>query len=312
MILSVSRRTDIPAFYSDWFFNRLREGYVLVKNPMNAKQISKVILTPETIDCIVFWTKDPTPMIHRLDEIKNYPYYFQFTLNSYDLSLELNVPKKKHLIDAFIALSNKIGKERVIWRYDPILLTDSFDKEYHFKWFEYLASRLSDYTNKCVISFLDLYRKTKRNLKAIPLLSIQLEDMNDIASNISKIAASYNLAIESCSEEIDLQRFNIKHGRCIDPKLISDILKIKIDVDKDPNQRLECGCVKSIDIGEYNTCNHECLYCYANFSKGTVQKNVALHDNNSPLLIGNLNGDERIYEREMIFYKKSQISLFDY
>lgn len=308
MILSVSRRTDIPAFYSEWFFNRIKEGFVLVKNPFNTKQISRINLNPKVIDCIVFWTKNPIRMFRKLDQIKEYNYYFQFTLNSYDKTLEKNVPGKKYLINTFINLSTRIGKNKVVWRYDPIILTDKFTKEYHYKWFEYLAKRLSPYTNKCVISFLDLYKKTERNLSEINVLPISNNDMNELAKRFSKIAFKYNLVIETCSEKIDLSKFNINHGKCIDDKLISDIIGENLSIDKDPNQREICGCVKSIDIGAYNTCNHNCLYCYANFNKNTVEKNLLKHDKKSPLLFGNLDGDEKITDRKMKSYRKDQIS----
>ncbi|OAA90548.1 DUF1848 domain-containing protein [Clostridium ljungdahlii] len=308
MILSASRRTDILAFYSDWFFNRIKEGFVLVKNPFNLKQVSKVSLNPKVIDCIVFWTKNPKKMTKRLAEIKEYNYYFQFTLNSYDKTLETNVPEKKYLINTFIELSKRIGKDRVIWRYDPIILTDKFTKGYHYKWFEYLAKRLCPYTNKCVISFLDLYRKTERNLKEINILPIDKDDMFDLAEKFSKIASKYNVAIEACSEKVDLSKFNINHGKCIDDRLISRIVGEKLSIDKDPNQREVCGCVKSIDIGAYNTCNHGCLYCYANFNRDDVQKNLLKYNKKSPLLIGELYGDEKIIDRKMKSYKNDQLS----
>lgn len=307
LIISASRRTDIPAFYSEWLFNRIREGYLLVRNPMNVHQISRINLNPEVVECIVFWTKNPKPMMNKLHELEKYNFYFQFTLNSYDKSIEPNVPKKNELIETFIELSKQIGKDKVIWRYDPILLTDVFTKEYHFKWFEYLAQVLCNYTNKCVISFVDLYKKTERNLKGINLLPMSKNDMEEIASKISKIGSNYNLVIESCSEEIDLNKFNIEHGKCIDDKLISKITGKVFNIEKDPNQRDICGCVRSIDIGTYNTCMNGCLYCYANFSKDAVAKNVSLHDSKSPLLFGNLNGKEKIIDREMqIFGKKEE------
>lgn len=308
MILSVSRRTDIPAFYSEWFFNRIKAGFVLVKNPFNTKQISKIKLSPKVVDCIVFWTKNPKKMIKRLDEIKEYNYYFQFTLNSYDKTLEKNVPQKKYLINTFIELSQKIGKDKIIWRYDPIVLTDKFTKEYHYKWFEYLAKRLRTYTNRCVISFLDLYKKTEHNLKETNILPLNKDDMFDLANKFSKIACKYNLIVETCSEEIELSRFNINHGKCVDDKLISNIIGEKLSVDKDPTQREVCGCVKSIDIGTYNTCNHNCLYCYANFNKEIVEKNLLKHNKKSPLLFGDLNGDEKITDRKMKSYRGGQIS----
>lgn len=297
MILSVSRRTDIPAFYSDWFFNRISEGYVLVRNPMNTKQVSKIKLSSETIECIVFWTKDPSQMLEKLNQIDAYKYYFQYTLNSYDKSLEPNVHEKKHLIDTFIKLSKSIGKERVIWRYDPIILTNKYNKAYHLKWFEYIAKRLSGYTEKCVISYLDLYKKTERNMKNINLVN-NIEDFRILSGELCKISKKYGIVMETCSESIDLAEYGIKHGKCIDTELISKITGINFEYFKDKNQREECGCAKSVDIGVYNTCKHGCLYCYANFNKEMVELNSTKHNPNSPLLIGELMGDEKIYTRE--------------
>jgi DNA repair photolyase len=311
VILSVSRRTDIPAFYSKWFFNRLKEGFFLVKNPMNPHQISRVEINPSVIDCIVFWTKNPKPMLNQLDHLNGYNYYFQFTITPYDKTTEPNVPRKKHIIDTFIELSERIGKEKVIWRYDPIILTDIYTKEYHYKWFEYLAQKLCNYTDKCVISFLDLYKKIERNMKEIKVTPLLKSDMEKMADRLSKIASKYNLILESCSEEIQLDKFGINHGKCIDDKLISKLIGCNINVQKDTNQREVCGCVKSIDIGAYNTCKHHCLYCYANFSKETVEKQILEHNINSPLLIGNLSGDEKITDREIksFIVKEEQIKL---
>ena len=202
MIISASRRTDIPAFYSDWFFNRTKEGFVLVRNPMNINQVSKINLSPEVVDCIVFWTKNPQPLINRLSKLDRYNYYFQFTLNSYDETIEANVPEKKHLIKTFQELSAKIGRDRVIWRYDPILLTKKFDVNYHVKWFEYLADVLSGHTKKCVISFIDIYKKTERNLRGIDLIPMSEQLINELAFQVSIIAKKYDLQIEFCCEDI--------------------------------------------------------------------------------------------------------------
>jgi len=315
MILSVSRRTDIPAFYSKWFYNRIKAGYVLVRNPMNTKQVSRISLDPQLIDCIVFWTKNPRSFMKNLDKLKDYNFYFQFTLNSYDKTVEVNVPEKKLLIDTFVELSQEIGKERVIWRYDPILLTPKFNKEYHYKWFEYLTEKLHPYTQKCIISFVDIYSKTERNTRPLDIIPFTNESMMEIAEKLSSITKKYGISLETCSEQMDFSMFGINHSKCIDDKLISNIIGKPLSIDKDNNQRETCGCVKSIDIGAYNTCKHNCLYCYANFSKNTVDKNCLQHDPNSPLLVGVLSGDEVIKDRPMESYvnslQNSQLSLFD-
>lgn len=315
MIISVSRRTDIPAFYSEWFFNRVKEGFVYVVNPFNSKQVSKIELTPKTVDCFVFWTKDAEPMINRLDEIKDFKYYFQFTITSYRNDVEPGARMKKDIIDSSKRLSDKIGREKIIWRYDPILLNDFYTKEYHYQWFEKFCMQLSGYTEKCIISFLDLYKKTERNTKGLNINSISENDMKDLARNLAIIASKYKIDIETCSEGIDLSEYGVKKGKCIDDKLISRILNVPIEVKKDDTQREVCGCVKSVDIGQYNTCKHYCLYCYANFNYKTVEDNCLKHNAKVPILVDSLKGDERIVTREMKSIKSvdrynGQIDLF--
>ncbi len=298
MILSVSRRTDIPAFYSNWFFNRIKEGYVLTQNPMNTNQISKVKITPDVIDCIVFWTKNPKNMLDKFHLLKDYNYYFQFTLNSYDEDIESGLPSKnENIINTFKELSKQIGKEKVIWRYDPIFLNDKYDIEYHIKYFEKLASILNKYTNRCVFSYLDEYRKIKGNMKKYNLRTLDDIEKKLIAKEFSKIALEQNLKLETCAEKMELDEFEIEHSSCIDGKLIEDIFNIKLKIKKDKNQRDECGCVESIDIGMYNTCKHGCKYCYANFSDKTVMKNTLSHNEKSELMMGKIGDDVKIKER---------------
>lgn len=307
MILSVSRRTDIPAFYSEWFFNRLRDGFIDVRNPMNIHQVSRVKLTPDVIDCIVFWTKNPKAMLARLDELKDYNYYFQFTLNPYDRKIESIVPKKNEIILAFKELSSKIGNNRVIWRYDPILITDAIDVNYHIQYFEELAKRLAGFTKRCVISFVDLYKKTSTNTKYLNLREPNEDEMFAIAEAFSKIANNFGLEIVTCAENIDLQEFGIEHGHCIDPVLIEEICGYNIDTRKDKNQRKECGCIESIDIGAYNTCCHGCAYCYANFNNDKVRLQSSRHIKTSSLLTGELQNDDVVKERKVCSLKSDSI-----
>lgn len=304
MILSVSRRTDIPAFYSDWFFNRLNEGFVLVRNPMNIHQVSRITLSPDVIDCIVFWSKNPKPMLARLDELKDYMFYFQVTINAYDKGFEAGVPRKEGIINTFKELSEKIGPKRVIWRYDPILLTEKMDMAYHPRYFEEIAKRLEGYTNTCVISFVDLYKKTQQNLKDTSAREPSFKEMLEMAARLFVIANKYGITVQTCAEEIALEKVGIKHGKCIDNALIEDLLGVKLVVSKDPSQRKECGCVQSIDIGEYNTCAHGCRYCYANFKDGVVAKNRAAHNPHSPLLVGDLGPDDKVTERKLFSFIK--------
>ena len=300
MIISASRRTDIPTFYSEWFFNRIKEGYVLVRNPMNAHQISKISLSPDIVDGLVFWTKNPIPMLGRLDELKDYTYYFQFTLNSYGQDVETHVPNKQNvIIPAFQKLSDSIGPEKVIWRYDPVFLSEKYTPEYHIRYFEKLAKILHPYTKKCTFSFIDMYRNTEKNVKGLALQPFPIEQQKYIAQNLADIAHGYGLQIDTCAEGIDLEQYGIQHARCIDDRLLSELIGCPLTVGKDKNQRLECGCIESIDIGAYNTCRNGCLYCYANYSQKSVQTNSQKHNPNSPLLFGEVGDDDKITERKM-------------
>jgi DNA repair photolyase len=308
MILSVSRRTDIPAFYSKWFFKRIAEGYCYVRNPMYPTQVSKVKLTPDVIDCIVFWSKNPQPMLKNLDKLKKYKYYFQITITPYGKDLEPNVPEYQKNIKAFVELSKKIGKEKVIWRYDPIILTDKYDINFHKKKFAEMVEQLAPYTNRCVISFVDLYKKTQRNMSNIKYVEFTTEKIREVAAEFSEISKEAGVELQTCSESIDLSDLGITHTKCIDDELIGRIVGQKLHIDKDKNQRIECGCVASVDIGAYNTCKHGCRYCYANFSDKTVANNTAKHDDASPFLIGNGEAGDRVSEKKMVTYLKNKIS----
>lgn len=311
MILSVSRRTDIPNYYSDWFYNRIQEGFLYVRNPMNAHQISRIDLSPELVDCIVFWTKNPTVMLERLDELKEYQYYFQFTLTGYGKDVEPGLPGKRDvLIPTFQKLSEKVGAQKVIWRYDPIFLSTRYTVDYHLKAFEEIAYSLSGCTRKVVISFIDLYAKTQRNTAGLQIKNISDEDMIELAKRLVDISGKYGMEVESCAESIDLSSVGVKHGSCIDKKLIEEIIGCKLIVDKDKNQRAECGCYESVEIGAYNTCKNGCRYCYANFNDAMVSDSVKAYDVKSPLLCGVVGPDDKITERKVKSLKDNQLNLF--
>ena len=312
MILSVSRRTDVPNYYSDWFVNRIKEGFLYVRNPMNAHQISRIDLSPDVVDCIVFWTKNPANMMEKLECLKDYVYYFQFTLTGYGKDIEPNLPnKREELISTFKALSKKIGKEKVIWRYDPILISKRYTMDYHLKAFEEIASSLADYTEKVVISFVDLYAKTQRNTKELGIRQMTNDEMISLAAQMVQIASKYNLVIESCAEQINLHNVGVQHGSCIDKKLIEKILGCKLIGEKDKNQREECGCFESVEVGAYNTCLNGCKYCYANFNDEKVKENVRLHNQASPLLCGNITSYDKITDRKVKSLKDAQLSFFE-
>lgn len=312
MIISASRRTDIPSYYSEWMINRLKEKYVLVRNPMNIHQVSKIDLSPSVVDAIVFWTKNPTLMLPYLDQIKDYTYYFQFTLTAYGPDVEKNLPSKnKIIIPTFQRLSREIGKERIIWRYDPIFFNEQYSMEYHCKYFEVLASKLSDYTEKCTVSFMDMYRNTERNVRGLSIVKDTYEMQVELLQRFVEIAKKYGLYIDTCAEIGNFHNIGVEHAHCIDRERIERIGGFKLNVDKDRNQRAECGCVASIDIGTYNTCKNGCLYCYANYSSKTVEKNFGMHNPDSPLLFGEIDDTDVIKERKVKSLIDNQMSLFD-
>lgn len=310
MIISASRRTDIPAYYTPWFLNRVREGYVLVRNPMNIHQVSRVSISSDVVDGIVFWSKNPAPMLSKLDELRDYMYYFQFTLTAYGQDIEPNVPDKERIvIPTFQRLSDTIGPERVIWRYDPIFLSAKYTVDYHIKCFEALAKRLSPYTKQCVISFLDFYRNTAKRMSAVGLQDFPADTQRILAKAFSEIGKNYGLKLSTCSEQIDLSAYGVGHAHCIDSGLFEKLLNCPLKLGKDKNQRTECGCMESIDIGAYDTCSHGCLYCYATSSEKSVSSNREKHIPHSPLLLGELRPEDKITEKKVNSCKIMQISL---
>ena len=310
MIISASRRTDIPAFFSDWFINRLQEEYAYVRNPVNPHQVSKVNLSPHVVDCIVFWSKNPYPMLEKLPLLNDYMYYFQFTLNPYGKDLEAGLPALDTRIHTFQALSDRIGKDRVIWRYDPMIVNDRYPVDWHIQTFGELTEQLCPYTEKVTISFVDLYKSISQAIKGKQIYELSLAQKDTIAKSFAQIAHSHNLAIDTCAEGIDLAAYGIEHARCIDDRLISKLLHGSIDVEKDRNQRPECGCMASIDLGFYNTCQNGCIYCYANHSPAARRQNFQAYDPRSPLLCSHLTEADRITERKVKSHKNMQLGFF--
>ena len=263
MIISASRRTDIPAFFGKWFRERIEQGFVEVKNPFNPGLIKRVSLQPADVDCIVFWTRNPKPFFKTLPLLNAYPNYFLFTLTPYGPDLEPKVPEKDALVKTFIRLSDLVGKERVVWRYDPIILNDTLDTGYHIRVFERIAKALAGHTLKCIISFLTFYKKILHKLKNYNIREPHPEESALLLKSLTCIARAYDMEITSCASDISLEIYGVNPNRCIDNELISRLTGKAIPYIKDKNQRSACGCHESIDIGTYNTCCYDCLYCYA-------------------------------------------------
>lgn len=303
MILSVSRRTDIPAFYSDWFYERIKDEFVCVRNPMYPEKVSKISLNKEVIDCIVFWTKNAKPMLERLNELDGYSYYFQYTLNAYEIDIEpIAGISLSNNIESFKSLSKQIGQNRVIWRYDPIFMNEKYTMEYHIHSFEAIAKELCGYTKRVVISFLDMYEQTKRNMPKIE--PFDENESRDLVKKLVLIAKKYDMVIESCSEKIDLSAEGVIHGHCIDKTLIEEIIGYKLIGGKDKGQRAECGCMESIDIGTYNTCKNGCKYCYANYDNKNIEIQSLKYNLTSPFLCDFSKTNDIISERNMRSLKR--------
>ncbi len=311
MIVSASRRTDLPAYYSGWFFNRLREGYALVRNPMSFHKVSEVSLAPKDVDCFVFWTKNPADMLPRLGELAGYRYYFQFTLTPYGRDMEPGLPPKREVIDTFKRLSDAIGPERVIWRYDPILLSGKYVLDFHEESFGKIAQSLKGYTEKCIISFIDMYPKIEKSMTETGVRELSDGEKRYIAEKLPKAAFGCGLNIESCAELIELGDLGIGRASCIDPRLISRITGAPAAALKDRNQRPACGCAESVDIGAYGTCRSGCRYCYANGGKGAAVRSGGLYCEDSPLLCGRAEEGDEITERKQISSKREQMSFFE-
>ncbi len=308
MIISASRRTDIPALYAQWFFQRLREGFVYVRNPRNPRQLSRISLAPVVVDGIVFWTKNPQPMLARLRELGDYAYYFQYTLTPYGREMEPNLPDKIEIIRTFQRLSEQIGAERVIWRYDPILVSAAYPREEHLRQFARMAKSLTGYTDKVIISFLDTdYRNVRRNAAALAAQTLPPEERRTLAGELAQIARGCGMEMSACAEAADYSGCGIAPAHCVDAALLEKLLGCRLHVNKDSGQRPACGCAQSVDIGQYNTCGHGCRYCYANYNAGEIATNRQKHDPASPVLIGEAGPTDRVYEREISSCRDRQI-----
>ncbi|MDU1890784.1 MAG: DUF1848 domain-containing protein [Dysgonomonas sp.] len=312
MIISASRRTDIPAFYSEWFFNRIKENYVLVPNPYNPKQISRINLDPALVDCFVFWTKNPNPMIGKLDKLKDYKYYFQFTLNPYGKDIENHLPSIQNRIEIFKRLSDKIGREKVIWRYDPLLTNNVYNVDFHKETFAQIAYGLRDHTERCMLGFIDHYHHIRNEVSKFDIKPLIKEEIEEIAISFKQTIDQYpTIELDTCTKKVDLTHLDIPSGLCVDKNLIERIIGYPISARKDKNQRHICNCIESIDIGTYESCLNGCIYCYAiKGNYNTAEFNSKKHDKNSPMLIGNITEGDIIKNREIKSLRNDQLSLF--
>lgn len=292
MILNVSGRTDIVAFYTDWFMNRINDGYVDVRNPFNKHLISRIFFSD--VDAILFCTKNPLPIIKHLKDI-NKPIIFQVTLTPYKKNIEPNVPDKSEVIKGIKEISKIIGIDNIYIRYDPIFLSDEYNLEYHKLAFSKLTSLLDGYVKHIIVSFIDDYKNVRKNMPVLKYRDFTPADYAFIGTNFSQIAKSHNMTVQTCFEEENLVEYGFIRGECISSEMAYSLTGKKYPRWK-ARKEGKCECVQMVDIGDYNCCRHFCKYCYANYDEKSVEENIKKHDDKSSLLIGTI-GEEDIIKR---------------
>lgn len=307
MILQTGMRTDIPAFYSDWFINRIREGFVLVRNPYNQSAVTKYRINPDVVDLIAFCTKNPAPMLEHMDILKSYGQYWFVTITPYGREIEPNVPDKKQVMDDFKILSKTVGIDSVGWRYDPIFISDKYSLDFHIDVFEKMAKELSEYTNTCIISFIDLYEKVLRNFPQVRMVS--REERLKIGKTFAEIGMKYGITIKACAEGEELENCGIDCNGCLTKATYETALDARLNMPKIKGQRNECACFFGNDIGAYDTCRHFCRYCYANSDRKAVLNNLKLHNPESPFLIGGHRIGDKITEAKQESWIDNQLVL---
>lgn len=309
MIINTGSRTDIPAFFSEWFYNRIKEGYVCVRNPYYPSQVQRYRLSPEVVDCLIFCTKNPTPMLPRLSELDAFRQFWGVTITPYGKEIEPYVPDKEVVMNSFKRLSERIGIKAISWRYDPIFISEKYSVEWHIEDFARMAENLSGYTDNCVISFIDLYEKTKRNFPSVR--EVSQSDREILAKEFVRIGKEHGIQIRSCHEGTALERFGVDVSGCMTQSVIERAIDGSLQVPKSKKSvREDCDCLLGNDIGVYNTCGHGCLYCYANYDNETVEQNRSLHRVESPFLIGGYLPEDEIREAKQESYYVGQMRLF--
>ena len=313
MIVSASRRTDIPRFHMEWLMRRFEEGHALVRNPMNRTQVSRVALDARAVDCVAFWTKDPAPLLARrarLEEVLPAPYFVQFTLNAYGSDVEAGLPRKAVLLETFRDLSRAIGPDRVVWRYSPILLGGPYTLEHHLRWFEEFARRLAGFTATCRLSFLDVYPKIEERMARMGLASVPEDEKGTLALRLAEIGARCGIEVGGCGDAA-LDDAGLARDGCIDGALVERVAGVVAG--RGSSGRGACRCVPSVDIGAYDTCANGCAYCYANPGSAPFDEapwKMRASDAASPMLCDALRPGDVVSERAMPPLAPATLALF--
>ena len=329
MVLNTGMRTDIPAYFSEWFMNRVGEGFVLTRNPYNPLQVTRYRLDPEVVDILAFGTKNPAPLIPHLEELSRFRMYWLVTVNPYGRELELDVPDWREAADSIKQMSLILGKKAVAWRYAPVIVNDAYPVEWHIAQFREMAPVLSGYVENCMIAFLDLYDKTRRNFPAGRIVT--KAEQAAIGRAFAEIAAENHIHLIGCYENQDLKEYGVDVSGCMTHHALEHIGDFHLTIPKSEmsvqkrvgesasiteaeilEHRKYGGCILGRDIGEYNSCPHGCKYCYANYDRQLVMRNYRRHDPKSPYLIGGPMEGEVIHDAKQVSWIDPQMTVFDF
>ena len=293
MILNVSGRTDIVAFYTPWFMNRYKAGFLDVRNPIYPKLVSRIYFCD--VDLIVFCTKNPHPIIPYLKEIQK-PILFHVTLTPYKKDIEPYVDKR-NILEDIKKISSILGKDKVYVRYDPIFLSDKYTLEYHLKVFTKICSKLEGYVSHIIVSFIDDYKNVRKNMNVLRIKNFTNEDFKTLGLAFSEIARTYNMTVQTCSEYNTLEEYGFIVSDCVSKELAKKITGNNYPTWKGRNNKY-CNCASMVDIGSYNTCSHYCKYCYANYDEDKIKETIKNHHDDSTMIIGYLESDDEIKVRK--------------
>lgn len=311
MIINTGSRTDTVQYYSEWLLKRFQEGFVYSRNPLFPNKVTRYELNPEVVDCVVFCSKNYEPILERLPEITNkFNTYFYYTITAYEKDVEPNVPDIDDSIETLIKLSKLVGVKRIAWRYDPILLTEKYSKKRHYETFDYMAQKLSPYIDRCIFSFVEMYKKLKTNMPEIIVLTEN--DKDEIAKNIGLIAQKHNILLQTCATLENYDKYNILQSGCMTAEILGKANDITFRKINHAGNRKGCRCMESRNIGDYDTCPNGCKYCYANQNPEIAKKNFEKHNIESPLILGGLNPTDEITQstQKSFLVKHKQLALY--
>ena len=306
MIINTGSRTDTVQYYSDWLLKRFKEGFVYSRNPLFPNIVTRYELNPNILDCVVFCSKNYEPILDRLTEITDkFNTYFHYTITAYGRDIEPNVPTIDESIETLIKLSKIVGKQRIAWRYDPILLTKKYTKQVHYNTFDYMSKRLSPHIDRCIFSFVDMYKKLETNMPEIIILNNN--DKIEIAKNIGSIAKKHNMIIQTCATIEDFKQFGILQSGCMTSEILGNANNITFKKVRHSGNSQGCKCIENRNIGDYDTCPNGCKYCYANKNPQIAQENYKKHNPNDLMILGNLKPTDEIQQSNQKSYLENFI-----